>query len=65
MNKENILIPQPSSEYFTIQCTKCNDKIIIYSHTSKNIYCKTCNELLAQTSGGKAKIFGNIIANLD
>ena len=65
MNKKNILIPQPSSEYITVECTKCNDTKIIYSHSTKNIYCKTCNEQLAQKSGGKAKILGNVIANLD
>jgi small subunit ribosomal protein S27e len=63
--KENILIPQPKSEFYNVECAKCNEKTIVYSHTSKDIYCKSCNDLLAQKSGGKAKILGNIISNLD
>ncbi|MDW3604589.1 MAG: hypothetical protein QOK67_06095 [Nitrososphaeraceae archaeon] len=37
----------------------------MYSHTTSNIYCKSCNEWLAEKSGGKAKINGNIISALD
>ena len=63
--KENILIPNPKSEYYNVKCTKCDGKTIIYSHTTTDLYCKSCNELLAQRSGGRAKILGEIISNLD
>jgi small subunit ribosomal protein S27e len=63
--KENILIPKPNSAFLNIQCSKCGENNIIYSHTTSNIYCKSCNELIAERSGGKAKINGNIINALD
>jgi small subunit ribosomal protein S27e len=63
--KENILIPKPNSAYLNIECSKCQEKIIIYSHTTSNIYCKSCNELLAERSGGKAKINGNLLNSLE
>lgn len=63
--KENVLIPKPNSVFLNIQCSKCEANSIIYSHTTSNIYCKSCNELLAEKSGGKAKINGNIISALD
>ena len=62
---ENILIPKPNSAYLNIECSKCQEKNIIYSHTTSNIYCKSCNELLAERSGGKAKINGNLLNTLD
>jgi small subunit ribosomal protein S27e len=63
--KENILIPKPNSAFLNIQCSKCEETNIIYSHTTSNIFCKSCNELLAERSGGKAKINGNLISALD
>lgn len=63
--KENILIPKPNSAFLNIECSKCQEKSIIYSHTTSNIYCKSCNELLAGRSGGKAKINGNLLNSLD
>ena len=63
--KENILIPKPNSAFLNIQCSKCDEKNIIYSHTTSNIYCKSCNELLAEKSGGKAKIYGNLLSSMD
>lgn len=63
--KENILIPKPNSTFLQIQCSKCEEKTIVYSHTTSNIYCKSCNELLAERSGGKAKINGNLTGTLD
>jgi small subunit ribosomal protein S27e len=63
--KENILIPKPNSAFLNIECSNCQEKNIIYSHTTSNIYCKSCKELLAERSGGKAKINGNLLNSLD
>ena len=63
--KENILIPQPNSNFLHIKCSKCEEKNIVYSHTTTNIYCKSCNEILAVPSGGRAKITGDLIDRLD
>lgn len=63
--KENVLIPKPNSAFLNIQCSKCGANNIVYSHTTSNIYCKSCNELLAERSGGKAKINGDLTSTLD
>jgi small subunit ribosomal protein S27e len=63
--KENVLIPKPNSAFLNIQCSKCGENNIVYSHTTSNIYCKSCNELLAERSGGKAKINGTLTGTLD
>jgi small subunit ribosomal protein S27e len=63
--KENILIPQPNSNFLQIKCSKCEEKNIVYSHTTTNIYCKSCNEIIAVKSGGRAKINGDLINPLD
>ncbi len=65
MNKNNILIPKPKSKYLSVQCNHCNEKMIIYSHTTVDMTCKSCNEIIAKHRGGMAKILGNVISTMD
>jgi ribosomal protein S27E len=37
----------------------------VFSHTTSNIACKSCNEPLAERSGSKAIILGKILGSLD
>jgi len=59
------MIPKPKSAFLSVQCEKCGEKAVIFSHTTTNINCKSCGELLAERSGSLAKIFGKTLAVLD
>ncbi|RMF31540.1 MAG: 30S ribosomal protein S27e [Candidatus Nitrosothermus koennekii] len=59
------LIPKPASQFLLVKCSKCGEETIIYSHTTTNRNCKSCNELLAESTGGKARIYGEIVKRLD
>ncbi len=63
--KRSKVIPKPSSQFLSVECKKCNNSMVVYSHTTSKIYCKVCNELLAENTGGKAIIYGKIIKRLD
>ncbi len=65
MKKERISIPQPRSTFLLAQCIKCDNEQIIYSMTNTNIECKICDTLIAEKTGGKAKIHGVILRRLD
>lgn len=65
MRKENILIPKPKSKFMSIQCSECQEKMIIFSHTVTDITCKSCGTLVATRRGGKAKILGKFLTTLD
>ncbi len=65
MNKNNILIPKPKSKYLSVECNQCNQKMIIYSHTTVDISCKSCNEIIAEHRGGTAKILGKVLSTMD
>ncbi|MEM3094834.1 MAG: 30S ribosomal protein S27e [Nitrososphaera sp.] len=65
MKKENIMIPKPRSAFLSVQCEKCGEKAIVFSHTTTNINCKSCGELLAERSGGLANIYGKVLGALD
>jgi small subunit ribosomal protein S27e len=58
------LIPRPSSRFLRVRCISCESEQIIFSHSSTKIVCQTCGELLAEPTGGKAKINASVIAVL-
>jgi small subunit ribosomal protein S27e len=58
------LIPRPSSRFFRVRCISCESEQIIFSHSSTQVTCQTCGEVLAEPTGGKAKVNGAIIAVL-
>ncbi len=59
------LIPKPASAFLLINCPKCNTENIVYSHTTTIIKCKSCKNLLAKNTGGRASILGQIAKRLD
>ena len=65
MKRESIMIPKPKSSFLSIQCPKCNEKAIVFSHTTSDIACKSCGEILAEKSGSKAAILGKVLSALD
>lgn len=58
------LIPRPTSRFFRVRCLTCESEQIIFSHASRVVQCQTCGEILAEPTGGKAKINGAIVAVL-
>ncbi len=59
-NKE--IIPRPKSCFNKVKCPNCGAERIIFDHTTTPIACKICNQELARPTGGKAIIFGKIVA---
>ena len=58
------LIPRPASRFLRVRCRSCESEQIIFSHTTRLIRCRTCGEVLAEPTGGKAKINGPVVAVL-
>jgi small subunit ribosomal protein S27e len=65
MKRESIMMPKPRSSFLSVQCTKCGEKTIVFSHTTINISCKSCGELLAERAGSKGNISGKVVEVLD
>ncbi|MDQ3847661.1 MAG: 30S ribosomal protein S27e [Thermoproteota archaeon] len=65
MKRESMMVPKPRSSFLSVQCEKCGEKTIVFSHTTMDINCKSCGELLAERSGSKANIVGKILEALD
>ncbi len=60
MKREHILIPEPNSKFQKVKCKECNEENIVYSHASSSVTCKSCGNVIAEPSGGKATLHGDI-----
>lgn len=65
MKKNMILIPKPHTRFILTQCSQCDEKKIVFSHTTADVYCKKCGAMLVKRIGSKADILGKVINNLD
>ena len=65
MAEWNKLIPKPKSRFLRVKCLKCGNEQLLYSNVSNKVICNVCGETLAEPTGGKAKIKGEILAALE
>jgi small subunit ribosomal protein S27e len=65
MKRGSIMIPKPRSAFLSVQCEKCGEKAVVFSHTTININCKSCGEPIAEKSGSNAVILGKVLGALD
>ena len=60
MSEWSKLIPKPKSVFLRVKCSKCGNEQLVFSNAVNKINCNVCGELLAEPSGGRAKIKGDI-----
>jgi len=65
MTEWNKLIPKPSSSFLRVKCPKCGNEQLVFSNTVNKVTCNVCGETLAEPTGGKAKIKGEILTVLE
>ena len=65
MTEWNKLIPKPSSSFLRVKCPKCGNEQLVFSNTVNKVSCNVCGEALAEPTGGKAKIKGEILTVLE
>ncbi|MDQ3840315.1 MAG: 30S ribosomal protein S27e [Thermoproteota archaeon] len=65
MNKKNILIPKPNSNFILVECTNCGEKRIIFSYTTMDINCESCHQPIAEKTGARANILGKTLRTVD
>ena len=56
---------EPTSKFIKVRCNKCKNEQIIFSKPSKKIACLVCGDILAESTGGKAKIKARILEFLE
>jgi small subunit ribosomal protein S27e len=61
MSEWDKLIPKPKSSFLRVKCPKCGNEQLLYSNATNKVTCNVCSETLAEPTGGKAKIKGEIV----
>ncbi|MHA1896769.1 MAG: 30S ribosomal protein S27e [Promethearchaeota archaeon] len=54
------LIPKPKSRFLKIQCLNCASTQIVFGCASTEVRCHSCQKVLIQPTGGKARILTKI-----
>jgi len=65
LNEWEKLIPRPTSRFLRLKCPDCGNEQIIFSHVTNDVHCNVCGAVIAEPTGGKAVIKGEIIAVLE
>lgn len=55
------LIPKPDSSFVRIKCAKCGNEQVIFNKPSIAPRCSGCDEVLAEPTGGKAKLKSEVV----
>ncbi|HIH24513.1 TPA: 30S ribosomal protein S27e [Candidatus Woesearchaeota archaeon] len=56
---------EPSSKFIKIRCPKCKNEQIAFGKTATKILCHVCQELLAESTGGKTKPVNRVLEVLE
>ena len=59
------IIPEPKSRFIQVRCPDCGNEQIIFSHAASVVRCNICGAVLAEPTGGKAKIKAEIVKVLE
>lgn len=51
----------PSSRFIKVKCVKCKNEQTIFGKAASKVKCLVCEEILAESTGGKAEIKGQVI----
>ena len=50
------VVEMPKSKFLLVVCTKCKHQQIIFNKPSTVVKCLNCGAVLAEPTGGKAKL---------
>ncbi len=53
------------SKFVRVKCKKCKNEQIIFDKASTIVKCHVCNSVLAEPTGGKARINATVAEVLD
>lgn len=59
------IIPKPRSSFIQVKCPECGNEQITFSHAKIIVRCNICGAVLAEPTGGKADIKGEVTARFE
>lgn len=55
------LLPKPRSRFLRVKCYDCGNEQIVFGSAVTVVKCEICEGVLAQPTGGKAEIRGEVV----
>jgi len=65
MSEWESLLPRPKSKFIRVKCPDCGNEQLVFDHATNSVKCNVCGTVLAEPTGGKAAIKGEIVASLE
>jgi len=59
--KTKNLVTLPESKFLRVLCVKCRNEQVIFSKAATLVKCLKCGEVLAEPTGGEARVKGKIL----
>ncbi len=59
------MIKQSTTKFMKIKCEKCKNEQVIFERSASKIHCLVCNEILAEPTGGRARVKAQILEKYD
>ncbi|MEM2094219.1 MAG: 30S ribosomal protein S27e [Candidatus Bathyarchaeia archaeon] len=59
------LIPKPRSRFIRVKCPDCGNEQVTFNKAASVVKCNICDSVIAEPTGGTAKIRGEIIEVLE
>jgi small subunit ribosomal protein S27e len=59
------LLPRPRSKFLRVKCPDCGNEQVVFGNATNTVKCNICGAVLAEPTGGKTNIKGEILAALE
>ncbi|MCL4400371.1 MAG: 30S ribosomal protein S27e [Candidatus Parvarchaeota archaeon] len=60
---DEIIFKPAESNFSKVRCQKCKNEQVIFIKAASTVKCLVCEEVLAESTGGKAKIVAEVLEN--
>jgi len=65
MSEWEKLLPRPRSKFLRVKCPDCGNEQIVFSQATIAVHCNVCGATLAEPTGGKVSLKGEVVASLE
>ena len=59
------MLESPKSKFLRVKCPQCNNEQTIFGKAATEVKCLVCGKVLAEPTGGNAKVLAKIIEVLE
>jgi len=59
------LLPRPRSKFLRVKCPDCGNEQVVFSNVTNTVHCNVCSATLAEPTGGRTSIKGEVVASLE